>query len=755
MYSTRLLKRKAVAAGASVQGSAPVVVFSSLAVLALALGPGGAAAQQAPEKKDQPVELEEVVVTGSQVTLPDAYAGGQVARGGRAGILGNLDMMDTPFASTNYTADLILNQQAKSVADVLLNDPVVRVARGFGNFQELFLIRGFPAYSDDMTYNGIYGILPRQYVAAEFMERVELFRGASAFLNGAAPGGSNLGGTVNLVPKRAPDEPLSRVTVGYESDAAGYLGLDFGRRYGTDGATGIRGNAVIRDGETAVEDQDRELTVLSFGIDHRGENLRLAADIGYQDHHIDAPRPSVTPWAEIPRPPDADSNFAQHWSYTDEEQFFGVVRAEYDVSDRASIWGAAGLRQGEEMNVLQLVGALEDGTTYSYRFDNAREDDVYSGEIGFRTDFDTGSVGHRLILSASLFSLESRNAYAFSDFLNQFEDDLYDPTQIDAPPADFFTGGSLSSPGVTYTTDTTSYALADTMSFADDTFLLTLGVRQQSLEGETFDYNTGDRLSKYDESKLTPVGGIVYKPVETISLYANYIEGLIAGDIPPTVANGLPVANGGEAQDPYQAEQIEAGVKYDSGSYGATLSLFSITRPFGVLEPYDDPETGGDDLIFRDDGEQRNRGVELSVFGELTGQFRLIGGLTWLDAEMTKTQDGVNQGKTAVGSPDLQANVNVEWDIVGLQGLTLDGRIIYTSSQYADAANTIEVDSWVRLDIGARYVAEVAGNSLTFRARIDNVTDESDWVSVGGYPGSNYLVLGGPRTFVLSASVDF
>ena len=68
------------------------------------------------------------------------------------------------------------------------------------------MIRGFPAFSDDMTYNGIYGILPRQFVASELLERVELFRGASAFLNGAAPGGSNLGGTVNLVPKRAPDE---------------------------------------------------------------------------------------------------------------------------------------------------------------------------------------------------------------------------------------------------------------------------------------------------------------------------------------------------------------------------------------------------------------------------------------------------------------------------------------------------------------------------------------------------------------------
>ncbi len=70
------------------------------------------------------------------------YAGGQVARGGRVGILGNKEIMDTPFSSNAYTSDLIQNQQAKSVGDVLLNDPSVRVARGFGNFQESYFIRG-------------------------------------------------------------------------------------------------------------------------------------------------------------------------------------------------------------------------------------------------------------------------------------------------------------------------------------------------------------------------------------------------------------------------------------------------------------------------------------------------------------------------------------------------------------------------------------------------------------------------------------
>lgn len=130
--------------------------------------------------------------------LPEAYAGGQVARGGRVGFLGNKDFLDTPFNTTSYTQELIKDQQARSVADVLQNDPSVRIARGFGNFQELYVIRGFPLNSDDLAYNGLYGLLPRQYVATELLERVEVLRGASAFLNGMTPGSSGLGGTINL-----------------------------------------------------------------------------------------------------------------------------------------------------------------------------------------------------------------------------------------------------------------------------------------------------------------------------------------------------------------------------------------------------------------------------------------------------------------------------------------------------------------------------------------------------------------------------
>ena len=160
---------------------------------------GGVLASPAFARQADTTRVDEVAITGSQVRLPPAYAGDQVAKGARVGLLGALDTMDTPFAITSYTEALIRNQQARSVADVLQNDPTVRVTKGFGNFQELYVVRGFPVYSDDMTYNGLYGVLPRQFVAAELIERVDVFRGANAFLNGAAPGGSGVGSCLLLL----------------------------------------------------------------------------------------------------------------------------------------------------------------------------------------------------------------------------------------------------------------------------------------------------------------------------------------------------------------------------------------------------------------------------------------------------------------------------------------------------------------------------------------------------------------------------
>lgn len=172
--------------------------------------------------------------------LSAPYAGGQVADGGRLGILGAKSIMDTPFSTTSYTQEFTQNHQAASIGEVLQYDPSVQLARGFGNFQQVYRVRGFPIFSDDMTYNGLYGILPRQYLAAELIERVEVLRGANAFINGAPPGVSGaLGGSIGAVPKRAPKQDLTRITLGTPSAHQRYAATDLARR-SDDSRYGIR-----------------------------------------------------------------------------------------------------------------------------------------------------------------------------------------------------------------------------------------------------------------------------------------------------------------------------------------------------------------------------------------------------------------------------------------------------------------------------------------------------------------------------------
>ncbi|EOC1766870.1 TonB-dependent receptor [Vibrio fluvialis] len=711
-------------------------------VAALALGQTGYVGAE--ETATQSSEAKEVItIVGSQVDLGGDYQGGQVARSGRAGILGNQDFMDTPFSSINYTSKLIEDQQAKSVGDVLKNDPTVRQAVGYGNFQELYMIRGFPVYSDDMTLNGVYGILPRQYVAAEMLERVEVFRGANSFVNGAAPGGSAIGGSINLVPKRAGSEPLTRVTLGTQSGGQAYGAMDVARRFGDNQENGVRVNVVARNGDDAVDDQETQLGVLSLGFDHQGENFRMSADLGYQDHHIDAPRPSVTPGSAIPSLPSSEANYAQDWTYTDEKQLFGVVRGEYDFSSQTTGWIAGGMRRGKEHNLLANPTADADGNLTAYLFENVREDTVMSGDTGVRHEFSTGSVGHTVVVSGSVYQSRSKNAYVMSSSTDVGS--LYDYDSLEQFAALYY-GGSLSDPKETERVTYSSAALADTLSLFDDQVKVMLGARLQRVETKSFDYNRGDESSSYGSTALTPSVGVVYQPMLDVSLYANYSEALLPGEIAPSTNNGSDVANAGEVLKPNRSEQYEVGAKYDNGSYGAVVSLFQISKPSYM---YDSNNS------YTDNGEQRNRGIELSAFGEPIESVKVLGGVTLIDAEIVKSATTASEGKQAIGVPKVQANVNIEWATPFVEGLTLEGRTLYTGSQYASADNSLELPSWTRFDLGARYGMKLGDNALTLRARVDNVTDKSYWASAGGYPGSNYLVQGAPRTFVLSASYDF
>jgi iron complex outermembrane receptor protein len=723
--------------------TAAVAVLFAAAQAHAQAAPGPAAAASGGETQEVVVRASADASAGG---LKAPYAGGQVARGGRVGLLGSQDVMDTPLVITNYTSKLIQDQQAVSLADVLQNDPAVRVTRGFGNFQQAYMVRGLVIYSDDISYNGLYGLLPRQYLAAELVERVEVLRGASAFLNGAAPGGSGLGGAINVMPKRAADAPQAEITVGVDGGQLSEA-IDVGRRFGDQKNLGLRANVVHREGDTSVKGEHDKLDAALLGADFHVGAVRVSADVGRQDNRIEGATPNVTVSGPIPAAPDANQRIAQPWTYSHERDTFGTLRAEVDLAPDLTAWAAGGFREGHEDNQLETltVGGAT-GAQSLYAAGNARKDSIRTGEVGLRGTFATGSVKHTVVGSYGAYQSVSKNAYAFSDFLNPVSGgSLYDTQFVTLPAETFLVGGTLSHPLTTQRVITSSEALADTLAFAGDSVLLTLGARRQQIENTSFNYGDGSLLTPASsDSRVTPVAGLVFKASKQVSLYATYIEGLVAGDVaPPTYFDASfashDTVNAGQSFKPYRTKQGEVGVKVDTGRYGGSVSLFSSSK-----QNYQVDTSSG---LFGPSAQQHNRGAELSVYGEALPGVRVLGGASFLDARLA--------GRDVIGTPTSQYNLGFDFDVPAVPGLALNVRGVHTAKQFADTANTQVVPSWSRFDIGGRYAFDVAAHEITLRAAVNNVTNRNYWASAGGYPGQGYLTVGAPRTFVFSGTFAY
>lgn len=686
---------------------------------------------------------------GGDALVP-AYLDGQVANGGRLGILGEQSAMNVPFSIVGYTSKAIQDQQARSVSDVVRNDASVATGYGYGNTQEIYKIRGFELASEDISFGGLYGVLPRQFMPVELADRVDILKGASAFLNGVPPGGTGVGGTINLEPKRAGSEPLTRVSLDYTSKSQVGGAVDIARRFGDNDQWGIRINAVHREGETAVDYQKRRLTLGTIGLDYHGDRFRASLDAGAEKQTVHGARSVVytSGMTSIPKAPSATTNYGQKWAFSDTSSQFAMLKSEYDLSDNWTLYGGFGGNHTHEYGSYSSPTVNDsngDATMGQMRVPYFS--DGLSSQAGIRGKFDTGFVNHSINLGYSSTWSRIRSSYAMSSA--SISTNIYDPTYVDEPTDVAYTGGHMDDPRVTSRTFNSGVSLADTMSMLDDRVQLITALRRQSVNVTNYDYD-GVQSANFSQMKVTPAFGLVLKPWQNISFYANHIEALQAGETASSSYGSGTVVNGGQVTGIETSKQNEVGVKADYGRIAGSIALFEIRKPVATYR-YLGNSSGTDQYEYGNYGEERNRGLELSLFGEPMYGVRLNGSATWMDPELTKTQDGTYDGKDAIGVPRYQLVLGGEWDIPGLQGVTATGRVIRTGSQYADEANTLKVDGWTRLDLGVRYDMQLPKNNIVWRATVENVTNENYWASAS----DGYLTQGDPRTLKLSMTVDF
>lgn len=239
------------------------------------------------------------------------------------------------------------------------------------------------------------------------------------------------------------------------------------------------------------------------------------------------------------------------------------------------------------------------------------------------------------------------------------------------------------------------------------------------------------QIKKNGENKkyhgVNPTFGLNYKISDNFSVYASHAEDFMIGRVV-----GAGYKNSGETLDPGKTKQNEFGFKYKAGDMLHTLSFFKIEQPnFGRTE----------DNYYGIFGKQKNKGFEYAFSGALGRKLDLIGGIAYVDAKQAGT------GKKANGVSKWSGTAALIYKPT--ERLNILGRATYQGSSWI-INEKYKVPSHVLFDLGATYEADVRNTPITFKAMLYNVFGKDYW---SARAGNSTVVLGTPRTFMLSATL--
>ena len=685
----------------------------------------------------QPVET----VEEPAEETPNVYAGGQVSNTVTLGALGEKKALDVPFNIVGYTEEQIKNTQVSLLADLLANDPSIS-NQTLSGVSSAWNVRGFKAQQQDVQLNGLYGVAPRFYGGTESAERVDILKGPAVLLSGIAPNGS-IGGVVNYVTKRAPATPLNRVTMSYGDGGIFTQQVDIGRRT-ADGKAGVRVNVLNRNGDSSFDEHNRTNS-LAIGADYQGERYRIGFDYGLVYNKVEDQQYQVTvgnkqaagttlrkAWGSMPSLPHG-TKFGAYGGYRSVHEHYGMISGEYDFSKDWTGFLKFGMRATKmeylynNFQITNTAGRVS--ARYQYNNQLNKTDSV---EAGVRGKLHTGDLEHELTVSA--------NRIHYARYMSQIPistatTNLWN-IRLQMPNNPYGWSEELNDENTL-----TSIGISDIISTKDGRWQAILGGRQQYVKVDTYKHAGVEksRDSNYRKSVFTPAFALLYKPQQNVSVYANYMQGLDAGD---AVVTETGASNYGEAFAPFKTTQYEIGVKYDFGQWATTFSAFDLKSPTLIADASNH---------YTPSGEVRHRGLEWNFFGEPVKGTRLLGGLMLLDAKYTKSKGGAYDGNRVPATSRWSGVLGLEHDLKSVPGLTFTTRLTYNSSAYINEANDFSIKPWTTWDLGARYKFNAGSTPMTVRMDVYNVTNRNYWRALI----NNGVFLGKERTFMLSVTADF
>ncbi len=287
-----------------------------------------------------------------------------------------------------------------------------------------------------------------------------------------------------------------------------------------------------------------------------------------------------------------------------------------------------------------------------------------------------------------------------------------------------------------YTTrrDTLGIYLQDQITFADNLKVLVGGRFDTFQRKET---ELGETTGEESLSAFSPRVGIVYQPIQPISLYASYTQ-----SFQPDRFFGRSATN--EPFKPTEGTQYEIGIKADIDErLSATLAAFQITKTNVVTPDPNDPD------LSVQVGEQRSRGIELDIGGEILPGLNIIASYAYIDA-ITSEDNNIPVGNGLINVPEHAASLwtTCELQSGDLQGLGFGLGLYYVGDRNADLENTSILPSYFRTDAAIYYKRDNWRLALNFRNLFNETYYETS-------QGRNTIYPGAPATVIGSFSIQF
>lgn len=659
-----------------------------------------------------------------------------------------IPLIENPQAIQMVTHEIIEQQQAKQLSDVVKNVNGIYITSARGGSQDSFGGRGFTFGNENIFKNGAKvnsGIFPE----VSGLERVEVLKGANAMLYGNV----GPGGIINMVTKKPRFSFGGSVGMNVGSWNSYKPTVDIYGPLSQKIAFRINGTYEYADSFRDVVNSQKQYFNPSFAF-NIGENTQIFVEGDYLKQHftpdfgLGALMEKTTGISSFETGLDKKQFLGEDWNYQTSQQATGGITLNHKFNDRWYLNSVASYQNYskdyfsvERIQWKYTGNPSQSEPTWDRNLNKAYNEQNYTSlQINLNGEFNTGNVKHKVLFGAD-GDYGTADAYTFYNPANNKTfgtSYIVGSWKLNTPATWIHIAEPNSQKNTRNRINTTRYGfyIQDFVELSKY-FKVLGGVRYSNLQNDdTVERNFRTNTEKTKENTGTseyafsPKAGLVFTPNENFTVYGTYTNSFVPN-------SGFTVENA-----PLKAsvvDQYEIGIKKNvlNNTVAFNINAYQIdNRNTYTTAIYDkNGNLNSDSSIKEFAGKVRSRGVELDITGNPTPQLSLIGGVSYNHSVYTETPEitGYVENQRLVRTPATTANASVFYKFDNtLKGLILGASGFYTGDRKAgwndtktqkETTRMVDLKGYTTVDLSVGYEYK----NFLIQGKLGNIFDAENY----------------------------